>query len=122
MSGPPALLPEVVAVALYFLRCLAFEGAECVVQRVALRLAHQKVDVLGHEYVAVYLEAMSLAQSFEPGLEACVGAFAVQAWEPSIATEGDEGKIAFVLVPREAERHGTRVGARWAGADRTFVR
>ena len=88
----------------------------------ALWFAYQKVDVLGHEDVPVYLEKMSLAQSFEPAFEADIRRCGIEVWKPLVTAKGDEVEIAFVLVSAEAERHRAIVWVRWAVADRTFVR
>ena len=67
----------------------------------------EKVHVFGHEDVAVELEAVSCAKRFEPVLEPRVGGVGVQAGKASIATEGEEVQVAFVLIPKQAERHGS---------------
>ncbi len=65
------------------------------------------MDVLGHEDVAVDVEAMSLTALFEEVFETDAGRVVVQVGEATVAAEGEEVEMVFVLVSLQARRHAS---------------
>ena len=82
------------------------EDAEGGVEGAEFGFAEEQVDVLGHEDVAVDHEAVTLAGGFEDLFEAEAGGIGVQVGETTVAAEGDEVEVAFVLEAFEADGHG----------------
>jgi hypothetical protein len=58
--------------------------------------------MLGHEDVAIDVELMADAESFELLFEEDSGVVGVEEWPPLVATEGDEVEVTFVLPSFEA--------------------
>ena len=100
-------LPELFAVAFQELRGLSFEDAQGGREGFSFRFAEKKVDMLGHEDVAVYLEAVSLAELFECVQEDAAGVVVVQERLPVEAAESDEVVVACGLVTFQAAGHGS---------------
>jgi len=59
----------------------------------------------------VNVETVTFAEGFECVLEGDSGVVVVQEGETAVTTEGDEVKMAFLLVPGEPERHGMSLAA-----------
>ena len=66
-----------------------------------------RVDVLGHQDVALDVEAVPLTAGFKRFFEADAGGIFVQEGIAAIATEGEEVEMALVLVTLQARRHGS---------------
>jgi len=73
---------------------LGLEGAKDVGEFGLFGFVQEKVDVLGHEDVAVDLEAVALPELFEGLEEDCSCVIVVQVGMPVVATEGDEVVVA----------------------------
>jgi len=72
---------------------------------VGLRLADEKVDVLGHEDVAEDVETVTDTKFLEGFFEDDAGVVVVEEWEPLMTTEGDEVVMAEGVVTLEAAWH-----------------
>jgi hypothetical protein len=83
-------LPELLAVALETLRGFGFEYVEGCLQGLLFWFGQEEVNVLGHEDVAVDVEAVTFAEGFESLFEGDSGAVVFQIWKATVATEGDE--------------------------------
>jgi len=71
--------------------------------------AHEQVDVVGHDDVAVEEEVVAWAEGFECFFEDCAGVFVVEIRVLVVAGEGDEVVVAGGLVSLEAAGHGEMV-------------
>ena len=98
-------LPELLSFFLELLRSLALEDAESGIESPDLRLADEEVDVFGHQDVAVDVEAVLLAAGFQDFFETDAGGVVVKEGEAAITAEGDEMKMALMLVALQTGRH-----------------
>jgi hypothetical protein len=73
------------------------------------------VDVLRHEDVAVYVEAMALSEAFEGIEEDDPGVVVVEEGETLVTTEGDEVVVTEIVVTLQVARHVVRVIERFVG-------
>jgi hypothetical protein len=64
------------------------------------------VDVIRHHYVARDYEAIAQAHGFQRVFDRVTGARGAEILLPVIAAEGDEVKMAYVLVADESFGHG----------------
>jgi hypothetical protein len=71
-----------------------------------LWFAQEHMDMLGHEDVAVEIEAVASTEGFESVEKDCAGVVVVEVREPVVATEGKEMEMALGLVSLQTTRHG----------------
>ena len=84
---------------------MAFEDADGRREWTAFWFGQEKVDVLGHEDVAVEKEMVTLAEPFQCFFKDCSGMIIVEVRETAVTTEGEEVVVAFGLVSLETARH-----------------
>ncbi len=77
-------------------------------------------DVLGHEDVAVEVEAVGSAGVFEDLLDGVFGFGGGEVGEAVKAAEGDEVEVAGLLEAFEAVGHGASLGGVGMGGDGGF--
>ena len=85
---------------------MAFEDADGRREWTAFWFGQEKVDVLGHEDVAVEKEMVTLAEPFQCFFKDSSGMIVVQVRETAVTTESDYVIAAIGLVPLESARHG----------------
>ena len=73
-------------------------------------VGEEEVDVLGHEDVAVEVDAVGLAGLFEDLLDGVSGFGPGEVREAVVAAEGDEVEVAGLLEAYEAVGHGGCAG------------
>lgn len=105
-------LPELGPVAFEKFRCLSLENTHGGSERVDLWFTEEKMNMLGHEYVAEEKETVTAAELFERFLKEDAGAVAIQIRETPVTTEGDEVVVAFGLITLQMARHGSIVVSR----------
>jgi hypothetical protein len=98
-------LPELRARAFEEFRGLPFKNAEGGCERTELRLADEKVDVLGHEDVREHEEVVSASELFERVEKDGAGVVICQVREALVTTEGEEVVVAFSLETLQTARH-----------------
>src|ERR1700722_10066915 len=65
----------------------------------------EEMDVLGHEDVGVQREVVGAAGSFDDLFEGVFNFGCFEVWKTTVATEGDEVKLACVVTSFEAFGH-----------------
>ena len=63
--------------------------------------------MVGHEHVAVDVEAMSLATLLEELFKADAGRGLVEEGKAAVIAEGEEVEVAFLSVALQARRHAS---------------
>ena len=85
-----ALFPEMWTFTFEALRGFCFQRAEDALQFRLFGFVDEEMDVFGHEDVAVHVEAVTRASTFEKFEEHCAGVVVVEEGKTLEATEGDE--------------------------------
>ena len=85
------------------------DGLDRCGQYASLRLAHQQVNVLGHDYVSIDEEPVLHSRLFEGLLEHLRRSGPSEKRLSPVTTERNEMKTAGVLEALEAPRHGWRI-------------
>jgi hypothetical protein len=115
-----ACLPEGVTAA-EVTRDGLLECLHCCCERFPLGFGHEEMDMLRHDDVPEDTEFVMLACLFEGALTAIAGLGSAEVRFPTITTEGEEVKVASVLITMEAPRHGWIVGRMGEGVKITLV-
>jgi hypothetical protein len=99
-------LPELFASAFEEFGGLAFDYSKEGGEGVFLRLAGEKVNVLGHEDVGVDDEVMGVPGLFDDSFEDVFGFGFFEVGKTAVTTEGDEVELACLLAAFKADGHG----------------
>ena len=84
-----------------------FQDAEGGFEAPDLRFTYEYVDEVGHEDVAVDVEAVPLAALFQEFFETDAGWVIVQIRETAVTAEGEEMEMTFVLESSQTRWHAS---------------
>jgi hypothetical protein len=82
-------------------------------EQVALRFAHQEVDVLGHHDVSEHQQAVFSMGIFQRLFEHSLGPSGAQVGLSAITTKGDEVQLLRALVSPDSPRHAESITLSW---------